>query len=82
MTSIVTVKPLVWEQIADTQDAKIWQSSHALSLRGWEIDLYEEDPSYQLRFNGSAAISSHPTLKAAKAAAQLEWETFIRAAIQ
>ena len=88
ITSPVTVKPLVWVPHQGSPLLAVyvnpWLCLYSLYPDGddWVLahELYALDRSCEPE--GYPAYTHHPTVEAAQAAAQQEWEGFIRAAIE
>jgi hypothetical protein len=71
------VKPLVWKQEAENA----WVAAHYAVHQYWPHNNGLFAVSGYLGGLGAIALGKHPTLEAAKAAAQADYEQRIRAAI-
>lgn len=81
----MTIKPLTWKLIVDEMTFALWTCKKGWStLPLFEITRYSGDTRYHLSkcWVGAPSSSSHPTLAAAQAAAQGEWNDFINDSIE
>ncbi len=78
----LTVKPLVWvaEMAPDNWGWKYYNANH-LGRHLFHITQMA-DKSCALHSGNDPESTRHPTIAAAKQAAQTEWDLFIRAAVE
>ncbi len=83
MSTTVTVKPLVWTLRVDEMVLALWDTMDPWGKPLFEINRFEGDNRFHLSRRRTGAPSKpFPTLEAAQQAAQEQWETFVRAAIE
>lgn len=78
----IRIKPLVWRA-----DGPLSHRAANLGVTAYLIDDVPDDPSGRARFQllryvGRVGSLTYDTLAAAKAAAQEEWDAFVRAAVE
>ena len=82
-TTPITVKPLEWRLIVDEMTLGLWETKTGWNGPLFEIIRYCDDSRFHLsKCRTGAPSTPYPTLQAAQAAAQKEWESFILSAIE
>lgn len=79
----MTIKPLTWKLLVDEMTYALWECEQGWVEPLFEIARYDGDRNFYLsKVRTGAPSTPHPTLAAAQAAAQGEWNDFINDSIE